>query len=299
MVVDGVAAEVGGGEGLAAWEPTPATEMLSHQSNLARKEQLVIDLEKAGKGVEERKLLEQAKEGYSGYLNGIDWAEVAKAQLGPSVAALDDYLNLAKSVEKAHKLFNWRTNFAGSIIPEFLYRIAQARLTFLGFKPIFSTRESIVAVAASVNARNRLHFRRKDQDFCLGFGIVPLTVDGEEITLLQAALVSEVKTNIDINKLNGLEFSAERLKRSFLGARYCLVTETIDFSLRDNYASGAIDDIYVLRKQMRSKSRKVKDPLCPDVFEQWLADVEATGRRANSDRGHVYDRLERGRLING
>jgi hypothetical protein len=116
---------------------------------------------------------------------------------------------------------------------------------------------------------------------------------------LVPSIVFEVKTNIDINKLSGLDFSAERLKRSFPGAKYFLVTETVDFSLSDNYASTSIDEIYCLRKQMRSAARRDRAPLQHEVFESLLRDVTDIMAAQMITRGHVYERLESGRLIDG
>ena len=110
-------------------------------------------------------------------------------------------------------------------------------------------------------------------------------------------IAMEVKTNIDINKLNGLDFSAERLKRTFPTSKYFLITETIDFSLEQNYASGSIDEIYTLRKQVRSQARREKKPLEADVFVQLQADVVEIVKKASSTMGHVYDRLDVGKLI--
>ena len=113
------------------------------------------------------------------------------------------------------------------------------------------------------------------------------------------SLKLEVKTNIDINKLNGLDFSAERLKRTFPSAHYFLVTETIDFSLNNNYAASFLDEIYVFRKQVRSAARRKKEPLQFDVFEKLLNDVISLVKQGSLAKGHVYDRLELGRLIDG
>jgi hypothetical protein len=121
--------------------------------------------------------------------------------------------------------------------------------------------------------------------------------DGEE-SFVVPLIAIEVKTNIDINKLNGLDFSAERLKRTFPSAKYFLATETIDFSLANNYASGSIDEIYALRKQVRSQARRIKACLKHDVFEHLVSDIVNIMQKASRHPGHVYDRLAIGKLIN-
>ena len=76
------------------------------------------------------------------------------------------------------------------------------------------------------------------------------------------------------------------------------MTETIDFSVDDNYVAGSIDEIYVLRRQLRSISRRTKEALQAEVFASLVDDVVQVMQKANMDRGHVYDRLVHGRLIN-
>ena len=168
----------------------------------------------------------------------------------------------------------------------------------VGISPLFSTRDSIVEVSLSGGAGGGWDVRRKNQDLCIGLRRERIVRDAGDETFVVPLIAMEVKTNIDINKLNGLDFSAERMKRTFPAARYFLVTETIDFSLSANYSSGSIDEIYALRKQMRSQARKLKRPLEHDVFEQLQADVLSLMKKASEILGHVYERLEHGRLIN-
>ena len=271
-----------------------STELLVHRNNLEQKKRLVADA-----AAELKALVKTAAGAYETYVSQIDYGQVAYGTLAPSVTALQGYLEIAKGMERAHKLFNWRSDYAASIIPEFLYRIARVRLASLGFEPKFSTKDSVVELTYSGSEDKGVQVRKKNQDFCMGFRQLEVVANGETLSFVQPALVCEVKTNIDINKLNGLDFSAERLKRSFPGATYYLVTETIDFSLDDNYASGHLDEVYVLRKQVRSVARRTKGPLLPDVFESLLNDIASVAKTATRVFGHVYERLESGKLISG
>ena len=76
-----------------------------------------------------------------------------------------------------------------------------------------------------------------------------------------------------------------------------MITETIDFSLDQNYSSGSIDEIYTLRKQVRSQARRKKKPLEVDVFVELQSDIVDIIKRASFTMGHVYDRLNVGKLI--
>jgi hypothetical protein len=237
-------------------------------------------------------------DGYQNWVNSLDLDGIEKGDFSKSVAALNQYVEFAKDIEKSNKYFNWRSDFAGSVIPEYLYRICSFRLGKAGLSPLFSTRNSIVEVTLASTAAGGWNVRHKNQDLCIGTRTADILLGGNKVSFIVPEIVFEVKTNLDINKLNGLDFSAERLKRSFPAATYMVLTETIDFSLNDNYAAGSIDEIYVGRRQLRSLSRKSKAPLSGDVFKAVVEDVVEIIRRASIKRGHVYERLAHGRLIN-
>lgn len=245
-----------------------------------------------------RKLCEDVQDRYDAWVSNIFLNEVCSGDFESSVAALNEYVEYTKAIEKAERFFNWRSDFASSVIPEYLYRITAARLHQDGIAALFSTRSSVVEVTLASNAVDGWNIRRKNQDLCIGLRTASLPVGSRTENFVVPQIVFEVKTNIDINKLNGLDFSAERLKKSFPAANYMLLTETIDFSLNDNYAAGSIDEIYVGRKQLRSNARRNKAPLCSDVFRELVEDVSSIMRKASLDRGHVYQRLTHGRLIN-
>lgn len=264
-------------------------QFLHHRNNLTQKERIAP--------IEERPLLAMVKTEYERYIAAIDYAAIIGGSLDSSVSALSAYLALAKDVEQRIPLFNWRSGYGGSIIPEFLYRIAHVFLASTGLQPLFSTNNSVVEVIPTPGIGWAI--RRKNQDLLIGIEKMTVSSSGEDAEFVVPLVATEVKTNIDINKLNGLDFSAERLKRSFPAAKYFIVTETIDFSLTDNYAAGYVDEMYVLRKQVRSVVRRAPQPLQPTVFKLLLDDILSILQVAVRARGHVYDRLPSGRLIHG
>lgn len=269
----------------------PSSAYLSHLNNIVQKSRTAPDevIKNLCKEIETR---------YNLYVSKISEAEVLQGNLSACVLAVGEYLDYAKEIEAKHSFFNWRSDFASSILPEFLYRILGISLIGVGISPLFSTRNSIVEVSLSGGAEGGWDVRKKNQDLCIGLRNERIVRGGVEESFMVPLIAIEVKTNIDINKLNGLDFSAERLKRTFPAARYFLVTETIDFSLKANYASGSIDEIYALRKQVRTQARKSKATLKHDVFEHLQKDVVRLMKKANETMGHVYDRLENGKLIN-
>lgn len=270
---------------------TPEDAFLSHRNNILQKKRIAPDEIR-------RNICTEIEDRYNTYLTSIQDSDVLAGKLALSVEAVGAYLDFAKTVEKQNSFFNWRSDYASSILPEYLYRILGISLKGVGISPLFSTRDSIVEVSLSGVAGGGWDVRRKNQDLCIGLRRERIAREEGDESFVVPLIAMEVKTNIDINKLNGLDFSAERMKRTFPAARYFLVTETIDFSLSANYSSGSIDEIYVLRKQMRSQARREEKPLEHDVFSQLQADVITLMKKASESMGHVYERLERGRLIN-
>lgn len=265
----------------------------SHSNNIRQKLSRFNELDENIKAI-----LEEVKKKYITYLKSANWAAVSEGDVSYAVSALEKYVNFVKEVEKQDKFFNWRSDFAGSVIPEFIYRIIKCRLKKLNITHFFSTRDSVVEITLHGTGDDAWNIRRKNQDLCLGTAKCTVLLGGVEEKFVVPTIIFEVKTNIDKNKLNGLEFSAERSKKTFSTSKYFLITETVDFSLKDNYSAGPLDEIYCLRKQLRSGSRKEKQPLQADVFKNLLDDIAKIMLSSSISKGHVYDRLDSGKLIN-
>lgn len=274
--------------------PGPAfefkAELLCHFNNLQQKK-------KTADNANRLEMVSRAVSSYADYCKGMDYAAIARGDAKASVQALENYLTLAKSLERADSIFNWRSNFAGSIIPEFIYRCLHAIFVSKNIPALFSTRDSVVELTLSGAQDGGWEVRHKDQDLTIGLREDSIVCGKKTLTFLVPIVAMEVKTNIDINKLNGLDFSAEGLKKTFPAGKYLLVTETIDFSLKDSYAGGSIDEVYVLRKQVRSQARRQLGVLHHDVFERLFLDVMELVAAEVIARGHVYKRLEGGKLI--
>jgi hypothetical protein len=266
------------------------SKFLGHASNLAHKRRIA-------ETPSVLKLLAEVEKEYAIFVAALKWSSCKPGWLASPVSALNSYTDIIKDIEKADSFFNWRSDFASSLLPEFLVRILYQRLSHSKISPLFSTRDSIVDVTLSGYRDGGWTVRHKNQDLCIGLRTDRILLENAELEFVVPLIAVEAKTNIDINKLNGLDFSAERLKRTFPSSRYFLVTETLDYSLKRNY-SGSIDEIYVLRKQMRHKARKSKAVYCSDVFESFAEDVHHYVAKADLSKRHVYDRLIGGRLIN-
>jgi len=212
-----------------------------------------------------------------------------------AVEILNNYVDYAKDLEKNNSKFNWRSDYAGSIIPEFLMMAVAIEIENDDLQCLFSTKKSVVEV--NIQASGELSVRNKNQDFSVGTNSASIQIGEDIVEFLVPVVVVEVKTNIDINKLNGLDYSASRLKTTFPECSYFLATETVDFSLDDNYITTSLDEIYCLRKQMRSKARKNKAPLAPDSISLLVADIVNQIKQSSIVPPHVYDRLDNGKLI--
>jgi hypothetical protein len=265
--------------------------LLFHSRNLEQKKKRVI---KGGP----KELVDKACQAYASYVSKLDKTNIEDLNFDAAVESLNLYVDEAKVLESSHSLFNWRSDYASSIIPEFFCRLIDAVLSKRGIEYFLVTKNAVVDLTVSAARSGGWQVRHKNQDFCVGLRKDSLIVDGNEMNFVVPIVAAEFKTNIDINKLNGLDFSAERLKRSFPEASYFLFTETIDFSLSDNFAAMEIDEVFVLRKQMRSVSRKTKAPLEASVFLEGVQQVVDIVCQKSEGGEHVYDRLASGKLIN-
>src|SRR5690554_6318658 len=87
---------------------------LSHRNNIAQKCRIAPT-------DEIRALCREVQDRYSSYVNSLCHKEILAGNFTASIAGVGEYLDFAKSVEKVHSFFNWRSDFASSILPEFLH----------------------------------------------------------------------------------------------------------------------------------------------------------------------------------
>jgi len=264
-------------------------QFLSHKNNILQKVR-VADTENLA-------LAKKVQARYEQFVASLIFPKDVAEEPIELTNVLNEYIDFIKEVEAGSSFFNWRSNFAASALPEFFYRCLVWRFEQCGITAFFSTKNSVIEATFGIDESGAMYVRHKDQDICVGVRRETFICGDQRIEFVPPAVSCEVKTNIDKNKLNGLDFSAERLKRSFPGAKYFLITETIDFSLQDNYAAGYIDEIFVLRKQVRSQARRIKAPICPDAVKSACDAIVDVVRRASHSAGHVYERLLGGKLI--
>ena len=99
---------------------------LSHRNNIVQKTRIAPNGELQG-------VCSEIERRYNLYLSSIQDSDVLAGHLAPSIEAVGTYLDFAKAVEKEHSFFNWRSDYASSILPEYLYRIFGISLKGLEF----------------------------------------------------------------------------------------------------------------------------------------------------------------------
>ena len=112
----------------------------------------------------------------------------------------------------------------------------------------------------------------------------------------------EVKTNLDKNMIGGVEYSVERLKKTFPLSKFFLISEFADFAYKkQNYASTPIDEIIILRKQKRSEVRRDKTKirgLDKGLVESHITEILEYLESTLNSPDELNARMKQGRLIN-
>ena len=82
----------------------------------------------------------------------------------------------------------------------------------------------------------------------------------------------------------GIETSVSDLKKTFPLCRYFVITEFPDFDIENqNYANTEIDEIYMLRKQIRGEYRKsgIAKPISIEVIRALIDEASLAIRLIN------------------
>src|ERR1700726_209035 len=106
-------------------EPEWVEGMLAHSHNVREKRRFL------GLGTAaEQALGDWAGFAFLTFLGALDFTLIAEGDLTSATAALNVYSDAAKDAERQSVEFNWRSNYAGSIIPQFIYRGVHTRLAY-------------------------------------------------------------------------------------------------------------------------------------------------------------------------
>ncbi|CAG8710702.1 28579_t:CDS:2, partial [Racocetra persica] len=239
----------------------------SHASNLLgkmrkgeeKKGLLLTDIAK--KYIEYRKLLEK-------YTTNYNFNKLAEC--------LNDYKDYLKSYN-----FSSQSKFESTVLEEFLFVLFSKSDFCLDLKK-----------GSSVKAYSNLYFNpkslknfvkgpvdvgihEKDQDFAI-YREYEIAVNNEKGKNLNVPIISiECKTYLDKTMLEGSIATAEKVKRGNPQAKFYIVTETYDIDYKVDVYGTQIDQIYILRKQKRHKTRnspELKHLLLPTINPKEIAE---------------------------
>lgn len=159
--------------------------------------------------------------------------------------------------EDRNKKFSHQSDFLSSLVPEFLYQL-YSKFVISKFPDLEITTQKDIDIDISFLPYHELPMvvKHKRVDVAI-IKTIPLKIDEAEIDFNITMVGVEVKTNLDKNMISGVEYSVDRLKKTFPLSKFYLISEFADFAFeKQNYASSQIDEIIILRKQKRSEVRR-------------------------------------------
>lgn len=225
-----------------------------------------------------------------------DAAAAAWARLAREATA---YLALFERPECA--AFVRQADIRSSVLPELLLRTLRTTLTPWPHLEVSGQRDLVIEMRFDLASAGLFTPRMQRVDVAV-IRRTELHIDEEEVADFCLPLfAAEVKTNLDKNMLGGIEDSVAAIRRTFPSCRYFAVAEWADFAVKgQNYASSAIDEIVILRRQRRSevrrpgaKARQIDATLLRDVVGAAREHVE----QLHVGRTDLAERLPRGRLV--
>jgi hypothetical protein len=210
---------------------------------------------------------------------------------------LDRYLLAIRSIPN---VFLSQSDFVTSVIPEFFLRIFHSPAFASSELVVTGQREVPIEISFDTRLKELLCTRTQRLDIAAGYASSIRVGDQINTPLFIPILAAEAKTYFDKNMISGVEYSAAALKRTFPHCLYLAISEFADFDLSAlSYASGKIDEIFILRRQKRSDWRKsgVANPILPSIIQEIIQMAAARFSKSTVQRLSLHDRLENGKLI--
>lgn len=216
---------------------------------------------------------------------------------------LDNYIKFSKTVGKNMGFSDQgKKSFQSSILEEFLYIL-------------FSKKDedwSELSIGKG-NAYSNIYFNpkgfvdflkessfkveEKNQDFSI-YKKCYITIDNIRKEIKIPILSIECKTYIDKTMLQGSIATAEKIKRGNPYAKFYIVTETYGVSIDEDLHGTQIDQIYVLRKQIRDKNEENLQKIDSSVIENLWKDVKNFLNKNEIWRNNEEFIKTRGKLLN-
>nr|WP_299071483.1 Bpu10I family restriction endonuclease [uncultured Allomuricauda sp.] len=270
---------------------------LPHGSNLQTK----VGKALSSRGKNSDLLVKIGKE-YLGLLKKVDEFETEEIPkwIDFVVDQFEDYYSFLRADE--NKKFSHQSDFLSSLIPEFLYKLYNR---FVGVKypdlELTTQKDIVIDLSFLPYSDNHLTFKPKRVDVAI-IKKLDLEIGGKKLDFNITMVAIEVKTNLDKNMIGGVEYSVERLKKTFPLSKFFLISEFADFAYKkQNYASTPIDEIIILRKQKRSEVRRDKTKirgLDKGLVESHITEILEYLESTLNSPDELNARMKEGRLIN-
>jgi len=222
-------------------------------------------------------------------------------ELAEKVRLLNEYYDYMETV--AH-YFKAQDKLESSIIEEFLVYLLRdipdlkenlnGGLLFMGQSRVYLDLSFAPQNLSDFITNPGIYINKKDQDFTI-FKKVNCIFENnknrEEIELIVPAVVVECKTYIPKTMFDQAAYEAQRLKEGNPFALYIILAQ--QNALRDdvNLKNTKVDEIFILRKQKRSKKKKPIDASVVSDFYSFIKDY------LRKDWFDNRGATERGRLI--
>lgn len=271
---------------------------LPHCSNLKKKAS--DELKKPTKNAALTKEIASLYLKYISEIHKLDKTNDAKKWISTALKHFEIYYIEIKSTK--FKIFSHQSDFLSSLLPEFLY-LLYSKFVITKFKSfvIETQKDLVIDLSFLPYSTSAINFKSKRVDVAI---LKPclFSVNKQKLSDFNIALIAiEVKTNLDKNMISGVEYSVQRLKRTFPLCKYYLISELADFAFnKQNYAASAIDEILITRKQKRSEVRRDSSKLNlidSDLMVNHLNEVLVFLDNAVNEPVTLNKRLKKGKLI--
>ncbi len=249
-----------------------------------------------------RQALEVIIPSYFSFINALSLfnPKCMQASSIRATAALEEYMKVVR--EEKNQVFKSQSDFLTSVIPEFFIRLFAILLDFRGIKNMSACGQRDIPIDMSFDPRSEnLYVPRTQRVDIAIVRRASFVVDDREVDEFFIPIVAgEAKTYFDKNMISGMEYSAASMKKVFPHCSYFAIAELADFDLSAlSYASGEIDEIYIIRKQKRAIFRKtnVPYPVDPKLIQEILESASSVIDSCSVRRTDLEARIASGKLI--
>lgn len=232
-------------------------------------------------------------------LEGFDATSISESAV-QACERFDAYMALLRL--SSNDVFSSVSDLRTSAVPEFFLRIFNSLIKHHKAQKLEVSGQREIAVELSFDPRTENFVVARTQRVDAAIVLkAPMTVAGRELKdFCIPIFAAEAKTYFDKNMLSGVDQSAAGMKATFPHCLYFAISEFADFELSSHsYASGAIDEIFILRRQKRADFRQSLDASTIDaaLVAEILNAVGDAIQNHDKKRPRLDVRMKLGKLI--